>query len=75
MLLSREISIPSLKVLKSHSLHRFASTGGLTPGPTGSNAIPAQEQVKGRSHFGSATPKAAWYTIREPLGNCISKEV
>ena len=43
MLLSREISIPSRKVLKSPSLYRFASTGFLTTGLTGSNAILARE--------------------------------
>lgn len=50
MVLSREISSPSRKVLKSPFLHRSASTGCLTPGLTGSKAIPARELVKGRPH-------------------------
>jgi hypothetical protein len=48
--LSREISIPSRRVLKLLSFHRSASTGCLTPGFTGSKAIPARELVKGRTH-------------------------
>ena len=59
MLLSREISIPSSKVLKSHSFHRFASTGCLTPGLTDSKAILARELVKGRIHSCSAPPKGS----------------
>jgi hypothetical protein len=49
VLLSREISTPSRKVLKSPFLHRFASTGFLTPRTTISNAILARELVKGRT--------------------------
>ena len=75
MLLSREISIPSRKVLKSLSLHRFASTGCRTPGLTGAKAIPARERVKGRTHSRSATLKGSLCPMRDPLGNCISKEV
>jgi hypothetical protein len=59
VLLGREISIPSRKVRKSLSLHRFASTGCLTPGFTGSKAIPARELVKGRTHSRSATLKGS----------------
>ena len=59
MLRSREISIPSRKVLKSRCLHRFASTGYLTPELTGSKAIPARELEKGRTHSCSATPKGS----------------
>jgi hypothetical protein len=59
VLLSREISIPSRKVLKSPSLHRFASTRCLLPGLTGSKAILVRELVKGRTHSCSATPKAS----------------
>ncbi len=58
MLLSREISIPSRKVLKSPSLHRFASSGCLPPRLTGSNAILVRELVKGRTHRRSA-PKGS----------------
>ena len=57
MLLNRECSIPSRKVLKSPSLYRFASTGCLTPGITSSKAILVRELVKGRTHSYSATPK------------------
>ena len=59
MLFSREISIPSRKVLKSPSLHRFASTGCLTLGLTGSKAILAREPVNSRTHSCAATPKGS----------------
>ena len=75
MLLSREISIPSLKVLRSPSLPCFASTGWVTPALTGSTTIPAQQPVKDRTHSCAATPKAGLYTICKPLRSCISKEV
>ena len=59
MLFSREISIPSRKVLKSPSLHCSASTGCLTQGLTGSKAIPARELVKGRTHSSYARQKGS----------------
>jgi hypothetical protein len=59
VLLSRKISIPSGKVLKSLSFHRFASTGCLTPGLTGSKAMLAREPVKSRAHSCSATPEGS----------------
>jgi hypothetical protein len=64
VLLSREIAIPSRKVLKSPSPPRFASTGWLTPGLTASKAILARELVKGRTHSCSGRQTAAWYPIR-----------
>jgi hypothetical protein len=59
VLSSREISIPSRKVLKSPSLHRFASIGCLPPGLTGANAILVRELVNGGAHSCSATPKGS----------------
>lgn len=59
MLLSREVSIPSGKVLKSLSFHRFASTDCLTPRLTGSKAMLAREHVKGRAHPFPRRQKAA----------------
>ena len=76
MLLSREISIPSRQVLESPSLRRFASSGCLPTGLTGSNAIFARKLVKSRTHSCSVTPKEEpKYPIREPLGNSISEAV
>ncbi len=57
MLLSREISIPLRNILKSLSLHCFASTGCLPSGLTRSKAILAREKGKTRSY--SATPKGS----------------
>jgi len=57
VLLSRQISIPSRKVLKSVSLYRFASSCCLIPRLTGSKAILARELVKGRTRPCSTTPK------------------
>ncbi len=72
MLFSREISIPSRKVLKSHFLHRFASTGWLTA----SKAILARGLVKSRTLSCAAIPKRqSSIPMRELLGNCISKGV
>jgi hypothetical protein len=45
VLLSREISIPSRRVLKSTSLHRFASIGCVTPRLTASNRVLARALV------------------------------
>ena len=50
MLLSREVSIPSRKVLKSSSLHCFASTGCLTQGLPVQRTILARGLVKDRAH-------------------------
>lgn len=74
MILGREISIPPRKALKASS-HRFASARCLTPGLTGSQAIPARELVKGHTLLFRDAPKAAWFPIRKPIRNCISKEV
>jgi hypothetical protein len=59
VLLSREISIPSRKVLKSPLLHRFAFTGWLAPGLTGSEAILARELLKCGTQSCSATSKGS----------------
>jgi len=77
VLLSREISIPSRKVLQSPPLHRFAPTGWLTPGLAGSKAILARELLKGGgTQSCSATSEGNLvYEFGEPLGDCISKEV
>ena len=63
MLLTREISIPSRKVLKSHSFHGFASTGLLIPERTGSNAIFGRELVKGWTH---PVPRRQKATVSDP---------
>jgi hypothetical protein len=47
VLLSRDISIPSRKVLKSPPLHRLAPSGWLTPELAGSKATLARELLKG----------------------------
>jgi hypothetical protein len=59
VLLSREVSIRSRKFLKLSSLHRFGSTGLLTPGRTGSREILARGLVKDRAHPCSATPEGS----------------
>jgi hypothetical protein len=59
VLLSRELSIPSRKVLKLSPLHRFTPTGFLIPEYAGSKAILARELVKGRTHPYSATPRGS----------------
>jgi hypothetical protein len=59
VLLSREISIPSRRVLKSTSLHSFAPSGCLTPRLTASNVVLARELVVSRTRSCSAMPRGS----------------
>ena len=63
MLLTREISIPSRKVLRSPSLHRVASTDFLIPGRTGSKRDFWSRAREGADTPCSATPKG---TVSDP---------
>ena len=63
-MLRSPIFIPSGKVLQSPSLHRYASTGCLTPGLTGAKAILVRALVKSRTHSCSVTPKGN--TVSDP---------
>ena len=58
-MLRSPISIPSGKVLQSPSLHRFASTGCLTPRLAGSKKILIRELAKSRAHSCSVVPKGS----------------
>jgi hypothetical protein len=75
VLLNREISIPSLKVLKSPALHRFAFTGWLIPGLTGSKPILARELLNGGTTPVLDVKRQSGIRSGERLGNCIGKEV
>ena len=61
MLRSRECSIPLRKVLRSPSLHCFASTGCGTPALTGPKTILARELVNTRTNSGSAANRQPVY--------------
>ena len=76
MLLSREISIPSRKVLKSPPLHRFASTGWLTPGAYRFKGDPCSRATEGwDTLLFRDVKRQSGIRSGGRLGNSISKEV